>query len=433
MGRRPADEFSDPSADDDDASGSDSGSFGRSDRWDQSDHRSEDDADADLDLDLDAQPVGSPTPSPHRRRRRRLLATGGLAVLIAATGVLLHAQERDRRTPEAAVLEYVQLIESGDVEAATDLVPVLGYPSDPELEESAGPVVDDTDRRPPVVPLERLENPALLTNTFYADNPGITDVTVERAEEAGGRADDLKVGESVDITVSYAVDDTAADAVLRVEREPDSILGLPVWRVEDALTVPLVVTLPDGGLGSVYVDGTRVAVSSERGVPLYSSMVYPGTYTVSFDGGSYLAAGDLERRVATPPPGVDPSTAYTAASLSVVPTSAANDAILQEVMSFLGRCGTVAEGLDLCPEPYRSGRATGDVATVSLSEGPSTFGVYSYWTGEETVQMISGSMEGTVTFPGEDGPVTEPFVLMYDFAIDDVEPRAQIRSSDPDL
>ncbi|TGO05583.1 hypothetical protein [Serinibacter arcticus] len=427
MRQRPADEFSDPSADDDGAPGSASAAFGRSDRRNEPDAWTEELDGADPD---DTDPDPASTPSPRRRRRRLLLATGGLAVLIAATGILLHAQERERRTPEAAVLDYVQLIESGDVEAATDLVPVLGYPADPELEESAAPTIDDTDRRPPVVPLERLENPALLTNAFYADNPGITDVTVERAED---QTDDPGVGESVEVAVSYSVDDGAANAVLRVEREPDSILGLPVWRVEDALTVPLVVTLPDGGLGSAYVGGTRVAVSGERGVPLYSSMVYPGVYTVSFDGGSYLAAGDVERRIASPPPGVDPATAYIAASLSVVPTSAANDAILQEVMSFLGRCGTTAQGLDLCPEPYRSGRATGDVATVSLSEGPSTFGVYSYWTGDETVQMISGSMEGSVTFPGEDGPVTEPFSLMYDFAIDDVEPRAQIRSYEPDL
>lgn len=422
MRQRPADEFSDPSADDDVASGSDS--FARSQRWGGNDAW-----DAEPDSDGPDHTAPDLAPSPHRRRSRLLLATGGLAVLIAATGAVLYTQERDRRTPGAAVLEYVQLIESGDVEAATDLVPVLGYPADPEPQESAAATIDDTDRRPPVVALERLENPALLTNAFYAGNPGITDVTVERAED---QPEELDVGEIVEVAVSYAVDDTAAGAVLRVEREPDSILGLPVWRIEDALTVPLVVTLTDGGLGSAFVDGTRVAVSSERGVPLYSSMVYPGLYTVSFDGGSYLAAGDAERRVTTPPPGVDPATAYTAASLSVVPTSAADDAILQEVVSFLGRCGTVAEGLDLCPEPYRSGRATGDSATVALSEGPSTFGVYSYWTGDETVQMISGSMEGAVTFAGEDGPVTEPFALMYDFAIDDVEPRAQIRAQEPD-
>lgn len=46
--------------------------------------------------------------------------------------------------------------------------------------------------------------------------------------------------------------------------------------------------------------------------------------------------------------------------------------------------------------------------------------------------MISGSVDGTLTFPGEDRSVTEPFSLTFDFAIDDVEPRALVRSDDQD-
>lgn len=312
MTDRPTDEFSDPRADDDGAPVSvSSAASGRGRRWEEPE-----DGNGELDGDdSDLGPLADrPSASRPQRRRRPLLGIAGLAVLVLATGAVLHTQESERRTPEAAVLEYVQLIEAGDIEAATVLVPVLRQPEEADPDESAPPVLDGGGRRPPVVALERLENAALLTNDFYADNPGLTVVSVEVAETPA----DPGVGESVDVAVDYTVEDSATSAVLRVEREPDSILGLPVWRIRDALTVPFVVSMRDGGLGSAYVDGARVAVSGEMSLPLYSSMLYPGVYTISFDGGTYLQAADLERRVTSPRSIVDPATAHAAATLNVV-------------------------------------------------------------------------------------------------------------------
>jgi len=433
MGRRPDDEFSDPGADDDAVGVSRAGGAGTT--WRGSARWGADVADRDLDdlddlLDDSDDPVldpddatDRPAPSPRRRRRPLLLGAAGILVLAVVTGAVLLAQERDRRTPEAAVLEYVGLIEAGDVEAATRMVPVLGDPADAQPEPD---VLADGASRPPVVVLERTANGALLTDAFYAANAGLSDVTVERADDAPLP----DVGGSVEVTVGYRVQDTATTAVLRVERAPDSAVGLPVWHVRDSLAVPLVVTLPDGGLGSAYVDGARVAVTGERSVPLYASMLYPGVYTISFDGGTFLQAGDVERRVAAPSTIVDPAVAHTAASLAVVPSPAAFEAIRAEIDAFMERCAASTENRVVCPLAYRQGRAPAEDTTVAISESPLQLNVYAYRTVDTAVQMISGTVQGTLTYPGTDGPVTEPFSLAVDFAIDDVEPRAQVRSLD---
>ncbi|WP_440900649.1 hypothetical protein, partial [Actinosynnema sp.] len=121
-----------------------------------------------------------------------------IVVLTLATGAVLHAQERGTRSPEAAVEAYVQLIEAGDVEAATSMVPVRTDILAADVEESrrSGHDLGQSTGAP-----VRVEAPVFLSNRLYATTEAISDVSVEPVADQGRSA----VGEEAEVAVTYSV------------------------------------------------------------------------------------------------------------------------------------------------------------------------------------------------------------------------------------
>lgn len=288
---------------------------------------------------------------PRRPRRGLKIAVPALvvAVLASGTGLVLHAQERAGRTPQAAVEAYVQLIASGDVEAATSLVPI---PSD-ELPDVA---VDDAEAPPSSQTnssnFTRVSAPALISDSFYAQIDGITAVSVDLA--AGGTA--VAVGETADVALSYSVGGRVAITSVRVERLPDEFPALPRWRVLDSLTVPVIVDSNDPLLGVPSLSGEKTIASdiAAAGADRYATMVYPGQYDVTFDGGPWFEAPASEVRVAAPEQEVAAQDVPpVTASISAMPSIAAYDEAAAGIEGLLVRCASWDTATDLaaCPEP----------------------------------------------------------------------------------
>lgn len=393
MTQRPTDEFSDPRADD----------------------------------------APAPPPPPGRRRRRTFLAgAAGLAVLALGMGALLHAQERERRTPEAAVLEYAQLVESGDVEAATDLVPVPGAstPADP-----SGPPSDAASTggdRPVTVEIavepELLANPELLTNASYATHPGLTDASVELVDPDA----DPAVGDVVEVRVSYEVQDRPATTALRVERLADTFPALPSYRVVDSLALPTVVEVLDGRLGETRIADVPVVASSSvgSGEPQVATMVYPGEYPVVFDGGAHLEAPDTTVRVAGPTSAQSADARPVSRAFMQVNTSpAAIDRAMREADAFLAACadGSAPE-LARCPEAYLAmGDGGGAALTFTAGISSVAMSIYAPPRGtDDSGPLVQASLEGTVVVAGPDGTTEEPVSLVVKLQPDDGEAPADV-------
>lgn len=373
-----------------------------------------DDADRAADT---ATPAGGRRP---RRTRRTVLgAVAALLALGTVSGVLVHGQERERRTPEAAVLDYVGLIESGDVEAASALVPV---PGDHEAVIAPLPPPDATTDRSVTVDLgRRLRNGDLLTNDSYADIAGIEDVVVEPLAPATAPA----VGETAEVSVTYAVRDFPASTVLRVERLPDTFPALPAWRVLDSLTVPTIVRQDDPGVGTVEIAGVPAVASGEPAVGHreYATMLYPGVYPVTYDGHEYLSASELELRVAAsrePVPAAD--VAPTTAFLNVTPTGAAYDLTLERAQEFLDACEARPPAVDIatCPEAYRDSFASGEEAIYVAGFTRTSMHVAGLPREDGTLQpLLNGFVEGTVVISTPDGGRNLAFNLTVVLELDD--------------
>lgn len=357
---------------------------------------------------------------PRRTRRTVLGAVAALLALGTVSGVLVHGQERERRTPEAAVLDYVGLIESGDVEAASALVPVPG--DDEAVIAPLPPPPDATTDRSVTVDLgRRLRNGDLLTNDSYADIAGIEDVVVELLAPATAPA----VGETAEVSVTYAVRDFPASTVLRVERLPDTFPALPAWRVLDSLTVPTIVRQDDPGVGTVEIAGVPAAASGEPAVGHreYATMLYPGVYPVTYDGHEYLSASELELRVAAsrePVPAAD--VAPTTAFLNVTPTGAAYDLTLERAQEFLNACEAHPPAVDIatCPEAYRDSFASGEEALYVAGFTRTSMHVAGLPREDGTLQpLLNGFVEGTVVISTPDGGRNLAFNLTVVLELDD--------------
>lgn len=366
--------------------------------------------------------VAPPTRRAHPGRTRRTvgLAVAGLLALGVVSGVLVHGQERDRRTPEASVLDYVELIEAGDVEAATALVPVPGDDADDVVPQSPPPG-PTTDRSSTLDLGKRLRDAALLTNELYGGIAGIEDVVVEPPEPGATPA----VGESVEVTVTYTVRDFPASTVLRVERLPDAFPALPAWRVLDSLTVPTVVRQDDPGIGTVQIAGVPSVSSGEPAVGYqeYATMLYPGVYPVTFEGNEYLSASDIELRVAAtrepvPAAVVTPTTAF----VNVAPTGEAYDLTLLSAQDFLDACEARPPAVDIatCPEAYRDSFASGEEAIYVAGFTRTSMSVAGMPREDGSLQpVLNGFVEGTVVISTPGGGRNLAFNLLVQLFMED--------------
>lgn len=421
MARQRRDEFSEPSEFDDDG-------------WDVPSREAEpDDVDAYLDPDVD----GDTPPRPRSRRRTALLAAAALTVLAVVTGVLLLGQERDRRTPEAAVQEYVDLIEAGEIEAASAIVPVLGRdiapsadPDEPNPSSTAVEPGADRTIEVSVLALDREAVPGLLTDASYASNSGLEVISVERLDGEGDAGALPPVGESVRVVVSYLANDSQTSAALRVERAPDRFPGLPSWRILDSLAVPLVVSVPDAGLGDALVDGVSVTANTPDGPAELgtATMLYPGVYTVSFDGGTYLEAADVGRRVASAGRNANPATSHTPAALDVVPSAAAIDLLLAEASRFLRECEVPDADVDRCPEPYRTARAAGGPGVVATITEGTPSGLFIGRSEGNPDPVVVALVDAAVTDPATGAPTTERFSLWATLDLDGPTPTVEVEA-----
>jgi len=425
MTRGPADEFSDPSSEDDgarpvlpDRTAAPADRFA---------HEDVDDVD---DL-LTGDETRATDPSVRRRRRRVLAAASGLTVLALATGALLHTQERDRRTPEAAVLEYVRLIEAGDVEAATALVPVQGATdrsglgSVPDGDPSGTDGGRTIEVEVPGAP-ELLVDPAHLTNASYTGRPGLTAATAALVDPEA----DPAVGDVVEVRVSYEVASRPATTALRVERLPDAFPALPSYRVLDSLALPAVVELLDSRLGRTSIDGVPVAASSGVGAgeTQVATMLYPGEYTVAFDGGAHLESAEVTVHVAGPSGtrevGARP---VSRAFVQVQPSVAALERAQREANAFLAAC---AEGsapqIALCPESFLAVADGGEPPSFTDAFTAVGMSIYATQSSAGRGPVVQGSLEKTVVVPGPDGAREEPIRLVVNLQPDDGEAPADV-------
>lgn len=375
----------------------------------------------DEDVDDDAPPAGRARAArPGRTRRTVGLAVAGLLALGVVSGVLVHGQERDRRTPEAAVRDYVELIESGDVEAAGALVPVPGDDAAAVAPQSPPPG-PTTDRSSTLDLGKRLRDAGLLTNELYGGIAGIEDVVVEPPGTGATPA----VGETADVTVTYTVRDFPASTVLRVERLPDAFPALPAWRVLDSLTVPTVVRQDDPGIGTVKIAGVPTVASGEPAVGYqeYATMLYPGVYPVTFEGNEYLSASEIELRVAAtrepvPAAGVTPTTAF----LNVAPTGEAYDLTLLSAQDFLEACEARPPAVDVatCPQAYRDSFASGEEAIYVAGFTRTSMSVAGVPRGDGSLQpVLNGFVEGTVVISTPDGGRNLAFNLQVRLFLED--------------
>ncbi len=370
-----------------------------------------------------------------RRVRRLLVPAVGLLVLAVVSGVLLLSQERDRRTPQAAVQAYVDLVEAGDLEAATALVPVPGSsevvrrppPAIPSPDESRVP--GRTPTAPP--PLQVVRNAGLLTSDSYAANPGMTDVVVSPPPSGSTTA----VGATVQVPLTYVVRDFPAATTLRVERLPDAFPGLPVWRVVDSLAVPTIVRTDDPDLGRTSLSGVPAEASGEEGegYEQIATMLYPGVYPVTFDEGTYLSADPLDLRVAAPrEPVLASDVAPATGVLRVGPSNASYDLATAEAAAFLDGCAAATTDADAarCPDAYREELAAGTRATFVTGITRVGLQAASGTTPDGDVRpYLLGWVEGTVVVSTPDGARNEPFSLQLTVTIDGDDATVRVAST----
>lgn len=344
-----------------------------------------------------------------RPRWSRLVWAGVLGVLVLATAGVLHARASGARTPEAAVLEYVSLIEAGDVEAASDLVPV------PASVETIGGIN-----------VHRLAPVELLSNASYQDNPGIREVSVAAADV------DLpvEVGEVAEVVVSYFVQDDPGSVLLRVERLEDEFPALPAWKVIDSMAVPSAVVAGTYGLGEVLIDAVPVSplpdYPAPQEVPVQvETMLYPGVYEATFESGPYLTAPSRQLAVLTPGPPVQAGKSVYLEQLMVEPTALVNDLIQAEAVEFLTACEVAPTTVDLatCPKFYRERPTDSRVSGTLMGEQVATS------IDGNSAPLVTGTVTGSLVVLTPDGARNDYFTITVTVTFDSNQPATSVSAS----
>lgn len=236
--------------------------------------------------------------------RTTTLVTGGVLGLAAVVILILWATA-PRQSAEDAVQEYLDAVAAGDVQLANDLVP--------ETTDSELPATVDA-RTPEAV-------------------AGWTPITEAQVLDVLDLADPEETGARVHVEVSYAVGDSTYTTGLTVEREESDRLFAEQWQVRTPLSVDFPVT---GLPGLAYTIGDQpLTVGSDDRIALY-----PGSYPVAIEGGTYLAEQEYTLDVA-PREAADPG------RIRVVPepTPALAEELTAHVADAVERC-TVRD------EPY---------------------------------------------------------------------------------
>lgn len=323
-----------------------------------------------------AAPIAPPKPlSP--AAKKALLWTGvgvGAVAVIGIGGAIAVSIVNAGRGPVAVAQEYVELIASGQAEAA-------------------GAAVD-----PNVPSAER----AFLTDEVLGSATStISDVRVEGGE--GG-------GDVRGVTVTYRLDGVDQTAYLDVERTGNEWLVLENWRV----TTPLVVEAQigaEGGSGAV-IGGVEVPMEDEY-YGTGTVYLYPGVYEVEPAASDFFTADPVTLLATSEPSG---ESGY--AVLDYRPTDALQSEVEARVADLIDACA--AEGIgrpDDCPL----------YAYVYPADTPVTWEISSYptvtvsddgssYTAEEGAATIAYMEEDWLS--GEQEEVTEEIEIDFSGSIE---------------
>lgn len=349
-------------------------------------------------------PLAPPPPlSPSGRRRVRLglLAVAVLALAVIAGVVAVHVLNSSR-TPEAAAREYVELIASGQADAATALVDP-GVPND-----------------------ER----GLLTDAAMAGRTSTMTVEeVKLASEDSGDSGDSGDSSTVMVDVVYQVDGERRQAQVEVSRKDNSMLVLHEWEVSSSLAVPCEITAEM--VDSVMVGQATIEMGqssqdedsqddwgyggsvTERTVTAYA---YPGTYTVSApeDLSSYVTMDDVTLDV-----GGARDWGVAAVSMTVEASPELEDKVLEAVASAVESCASVPGNMDSqCPYSVQrtdlqsltvtsSPTEITEMTTSSFTSGQATITIKpnpTQWNPDPDEKEVDFVMVGTIDFDDKGEP-----------------------------
>lgn len=217
----------------------------------------------------------------------------GASVLgLAAIAVLLLWVTAPRESAEDAAQEYLDAIAAGDVELANELVPA------PPSAADEGTI----DGR---------------TAEAFAGAVPITAATVTDSTQTEGIAQ---------VQVSYAVGEETVTRALTVARAQSSRPFAEDWQVTTSLALVPRLSVADTGL--TYSIG-ELTLDRQAGDAI---VLYPGSYPVIVEGGTYLAAGEQTLVVASSEAG------RPRLLMDQEPTAALTDELIAYVREAVDRC-----------------------------------------------------------------------------------------------
>ena len=228
-------------------------------------------------------------------RTRFIVIVAAAVAALGIAGAVVWNVQRDARTPLVAVQAYIDAIEDGDATTANRLVDpatysgYLGEATGATVTPDAGPA-DDT------IALD----PELLTDAVLDARVGLP---IFRTLELDYGTEMLPpVGESVEVEVSYDLEDATHRTTLLVEHTGDDWLGMPQWSISTPLLVPVIVETNEIGAGPMTLgaESSRdLAASGPRvnGAPQHATLLYPGTYFLGGAATDYLLSAGTRLNV----------------------------------------------------------------------------------------------------------------------------------------
>lgn len=229
---------------------------------------------------------------PTTRAPRRLALVGASVLGLAAVAVLLLWVNAPRESAEDAAQEYLDAIAAGDLALANELVP---YPPD----DSDEGTIDGR------------------TAEAFAGAAPITAATVTDSTQTEGIAQ---------VQVSYAVSEETVTRELTAARAQSSRWFAEDWQVTTSLA--LVPRLNVADIGLTYSIG-ELTLDRQAGDAI---VLYPGSYPVTVEGGTYLAAGEQTLDVASSEAG------RPRLLVDQEPTAALTDELVAYVRAAVDRC-----------------------------------------------------------------------------------------------
>lgn len=321
--------------------------------------------------------------------RRRFFVVAGVTTLLAVA-VIGWSMERARHDPEAVVSDYVELIAVGQAEAASDVVDPQRYFDHPEATEA-------------------ILEPALLTDeVMSAALVPIEDVQVDAG--ASHLIDDVSVGQTLDVEVTYTLADQRWRVALRVERIADSWFVREEWRLIDPFVAPVVVESTIPSIVEGLIAGFPITTSglATADFPQRATLMYPGRYEVTSTESAFVRAEPAPVDVIR---GHEPI--HT--TLSFEATPALHDRLAEEIPAVVDEC--LEAGPDLgweCPSGLRWAQAFGSrvwIETYPEIESITTYGVDNEQ--ENLDPALWMTARGQAGYIDEDGNTRDQSLLLY--------------------